>query len=220
MKQIGAASGTFSRAIIANAENAAISARIKIKGDFMADSPNVDEVITYLEGFLSQINFLRPGHDGSLGRDCAMTILRGPDLDDQEGIIGRNEAEVNPDGSAWPDISEKTKKRKLKYYGWDDIAKQTNQMLSLESLAANIDVQADLVTLQYGTGQPPSQSNAPTGYLSNSDKKVTDIEKAVYNYQRGVQFFGANEQDLENVAKVCQENINEFIKETNQANGF
>jgi hypothetical protein len=72
------------------------------------------------------------------------------------------------------------------------------------------------MTMRYGVGDPPATSKAPTGYISASDKRVTDVEKAEIAHHSGRGFYGHNQQDRANVIAVAQENLDQYIRERNQ----
>jgi hypothetical protein len=182
-------------------------------------SSNIDAVIGYLNDFAHSINMRRPGREGSLGKDLAMTIIRGPDSGATGGIMGRIAQEVTPDGSPWPANDPGYAAEKEKKYGWDETNRRTGQMTSQESLYGRTTIEPEVVTLRYGTGQPPSSSRAPTGYMSKSDRATTDEAKAMHAHSAGRGFYGLGAGDGENVTKVAQENVNELIVATNAANG-
>lgn len=186
----------------------------------MADTPNVDEVVAWLDGFAHSITFTRPGRDQSLGRDIAMTIIRGPELNDQAGIMGRCAQGVTPDGAPWPSNSDNPQgkgyaSRKLRKYGWDETNRRTSQMLSQVALYGRTAIEPEQVTLVYGEDRPPDISRSPTGYIDDGDKKVTDVEKATFAHQQGRDFYGIGQGDPENVTTVAQDNVNQMIIEAN-----
>lgn len=186
----------------------------------MPDSSNIDEVTSWLDDFARSIRFDRPGAEGSLGADVAWAIIRGPDSGAQGGIMGRCAQEVAPDGTPWPRNSDEPAgkgyaSKKMKKYGWDETNRRTNQMLSAASLYGKTTIEPEVVTLRYGTDQPPGQSYAPTGHLGDDDAKVTDTQKATWAHQQGRAFYGLGQGDPEAVHAVCQEAVGEMIREAN-----
>ncbi len=154
-----------------------------------------------------------------------MTIIRGPDVGGQGGILGRAADGRGPDGVDWPANTPEYAAAKAKRYGWTEPNRRTNQMLSQTSLYGRTRIEPDQVTLVYGTDTTPVGSAAPSGYLSKSDKSITDTEKAKYAHEgqsakrvkRG--FYGFTEEDRTNVINVAQNSLNDLIRETNQRNG-
>jgi hypothetical protein len=181
----------------------------------MANS-NADQFFGGLDRWLDGFDFNRKGKEQSLGRDVAMTLIRGPDVGAMGGIMGRIADEVTPDGTPWPENEKKYKEEKGKVYGWDEINRRTGQMTSQESLYGRTTIEPDRVTLRYGTDSPPSVGKSPTGHISASDKRVTDVEKAGHATRDGRGFYGFNQEDRANVIAVAQENLDEYIRERNQ----
>ena len=114
-----------------------------------------------------------------------------------------------PEYAAWKD---------KKYgVGPDAYGRRTGQMLSLESLLGEVDVSGDEVTIRYGTGQAPERSSA-SSYISESDKSITDIEKAFFITNSGgkrVTFYKAGAAGREAVAEVLREAVSRAIQEEN-----
>src|SRR5262245_8675734 len=143
----------------------------------MAESSSIKDVVAWLEGFVNSFGFTRPGRDKSLGRDIVNVIIRGPDVGGQGGILGRAAQDCGPEGY-WLDNAKVTKERKQKLDDHQEANRQTGQMLSYVGRYGHTTIEPQLVTLRYGTGQPPTMSAAPTGHLSDQDKKVTATQKA------------------------------------------
>lgn len=181
----------------------------------MADSANVDQVMAFLDDFLHSIQFTRPGIEGSMGKDAAMTIIRGPHATMQGGIMGRCAQEVTPEGRPWPHNSAEYAADKERRYGWSETNRRTNQMLSQESLYGRTRIEPEAVTLVYGTGSPPSSSGAPTGYMSKGDAKTPDTIKAALAHSSNRDFYRANDDDAKNVTAVLQETVNQMIRSCN-----
>jgi hypothetical protein len=192
----------------------------------MPETSNIDEVCRWLSEFAESFDFTRPGEDQSLGRDIALTIIRGPEAGGQDGILGRCTDGTGPDGTAWPANSRTYAAAKQERYGWDEPNRRTGQMLSQQSLYGRTTIEPDQVTLRYGTGQPPSGSAAPSGYSSKADRETPDTLKASLAHsgqsRQRIQrpFYEATREDAENVSATAQENLNEYIRETNQARGL
>lgn len=184
----------------------------------MSDS-NIAAVMASLDAFLDSFNFTRKGVEGSLGKDVAMAVIRGPEQGQMGGIMGRIAAEVQPDGSPMRQNSPEYAARKDREYGWSEVNRRVGQMTSQQSLAADIRVSPDLVELHYGTGEAPDKSVSPNGHISKADRRVTDKEKATFAHQQGRAFFGVGEGDFENCVSVAQASLDEHIKDWNNGNG-
>lgn len=191
----------------------------------MADDFNLDAIAGYLDGLVSSFDFTRRGAEGSLGRDLAMTVIRGPDTGETGGIMGRIAEGVGPDGTPWPENAPEYAAAKEKAYGWSEPNRRVGQMTSFVSLYGRTTIAPDEVVLRYGTGEPPDSSAAPSGHMSDADRARTDVEKAAYAHagqsRKGIKrpFYGVGQGDPENVAKVAQDNLNEMIKEHNSGHG-
>jgi hypothetical protein len=88
-------------------------------------------------------------------------------------------------------------------------------MLSQVALYGRTRIEPEVVTLVYGEDKAPDASYAPSGYLSNQDQAVTDIQKATWAHAAGRGFFGLGQGDPENVHAVCQEAVGDMIREAN-----
>jgi hypothetical protein len=202
----------------------AATVRITIPRALMAAS-NITDVCRWLQQFVESFRFDRPGKDQSMGRDVALTIIRGPDVGGQGGILGRCALGTGPDDTPWPPNAPGYSGEKLEDYGWAEPNRRTGQMLSQQSLYGRTTIEPDQVTLRYGTGQAPSGSAAPSGHLSDQDRETPDTLKASLAHsgqsKKRVQrpFYAAAQEDAENVSAVCQENLNDYIRETNAAHG-
>jgi hypothetical protein len=162
---------------------------------------------------IDEVHFEMPGPGGeSLGKEIAMTIIRGRGRGEYGGIMGRCAQGVTPEGDKWPENSREYADEKRREYGWDETNRRTNQMLSQESLYGRTTVSRDAVRLVYGTGQPPTVSKAPTGHLSDQDRGVTDVEKAAFAHAQGRSFYGMNAEDEANVTAVFLEAVDRHIR--------
>jgi hypothetical protein len=65
----------------------------------MSATSNIAQVVAWLDDFVASFRFDCPGREQSLGRDIAMTIIRGPDVGGQGGILGRCADGTGPDGT-------------------------------------------------------------------------------------------------------------------------
>lgn len=132
---------------------------------------NLDDVAAWVDAAVDSFDFTIAGKDQSLGRDLAGVVA--------DGISERSEpAALDPDGTEWEANEPKYAKRKgKKYDAWQPNVR-TGQMLSVKSLIGGTVVAAQEVELRYGTGQPPD--SARKGDLTESDKSITDIEKAFF----------------------------------------
>lgn len=182
---------------------------------------NADEVVVWIGQFADTFNFSRPGPDQSLGRDVAMAVIRGPEVGQLGGIMGRCVDQTTPNGTPWPENSDNPsghgyRSQKMKKYGWDETNRRTGQMLSQQSLYGRTTIESDLITLIYGEDATPSASVSPTGYISEQDKATTDSDKAKWAHEQKREFYGLGEGDPENVSRVCQASLNEMIREANR----
>ncbi len=101
----------------------------------------------------------------------------------------------------------------------DEPNRRTGQMLSQQTLGAKIKIGPTEIELRPGTDKPPSSSAAPTGLLSDADKKVTDTQKIGFAHEEtptkpARKFYAANDEDRANVIALTQENMNDYIRET------
>lgn len=186
----------------------------------MAQNSNISDVRRWLDQWVKGIDFTRPGKDQSLGRDIAIVIIRGRPGKLLGGIQGRASREhrgASP--TPWPPNSSKPSRwHPGGYKGWkaeryglaDEPNFRSGQMLSQTSLYGQTTIQPTVVTMRYGTGTPPSRSAAPTGYLSDADRRVTDTAKAQYNSPKRP-FYEIDSEDAKAVVEECQEFVNRYI---------
>ena len=107
-------------------------------------------------------------------------------------------------------------------------AEQTNGPDGLHSIVKGDEttIEADLITLRYGTDMPPIQgrgSGSPKQLVTKGDKKRTDNEKAEYAHTGGRwgikrPFYAVGDGDAEAVTEVCRESLDEYIKNANAQN--
>ena len=147
-------------------------------------------------------------------------------------MVRAEQDHAGPDGAVWDPNSTTEppvggyKGWKERKYGWDDEPnRRTNQMLSQTSLFGDkTRIEKHLVTLRYGTDQPPSRSASPNGFISDADRKVTDTQKAEWAHTGGKHghvrgFYGAGDGDAEALCEVAQENLNDYIRESPYGRG-
>jgi len=186
----------------------------------MANTSNIDEVIAYLNDFVDGFDFTRVGADQSLGRDVKNRVV--------ERIAARCALSVGPDGVAWQQNSTKSspwlpggyKQWKEEEYGWPDNPNyRTGQTLSATSLGAASVIRPKEIEVRYGTGRAPTRSYSPNSHIEEADKKVTDLQKAEWAHDGGASgikrpFFGLGEGDDVAIVELCQENLNQYIRES------
>jgi len=187
---------------------------------------NIREVVSHLERFVHGFDFTRPGKDQSLGRDVVNVVVRGPELGQVGGILGRCAEHKDPDGNEWAENSRREPPVPDGYYGFkerkygivDEPNRRTGQMLSEVTLKAKTKIEQMSIEIRPGTDEPPTKSYAPTGYLSKQDMAVTDTDKIRFAHTEtdvkpARRFYAMTLEDARNVRNLCQENLNEYIVE-------
>jgi hypothetical protein len=178
---------------------------------------NINDVVGFLSRFVDSFDFERPGIDQNLGRDVAMKVvhrIHDRSHEERAGVSGirlANESKYK----AWRD----------KKYGVSEPNSGTGQMLSQKSLYGRTTIDSRKVTMIYGTGDPPDRevfgrAVAPAG------EKRTDIEKAyiahtgqsIHKIKRPIYEVGAS--DGAAVSELCQQNLNDLIRETNAESSY
>ena len=184
-------------------------------------TPNIDEVVNWLENLVNSFNFLMPGIDQSLGRDLVNAVAWG--------IADRSATELRgADGTPWPENSDNPpgqgyKSWKARNYGVFDMPNfRTGQMLSLESLKGRPEIDEHTILMHYGTGDPPQTSAAPTGYLSDEDQKITDVEKAQFAHasdeHRPARPFYELDDDIRRAAiEVAADALAQYLTDANNS---
>jgi hypothetical protein len=190
---------------------------------------NIAEVTKWLQDFADSFDFKRPGNDQNLGRDIVhlgAQRIRDRSLQDRTGF-----------GTAWAPNSETPshwapegyRAWKEKNYGTPEPNSRTGQMLSLLSMKGRSTVESKQVTMIYGIDKPPPTGPAfgnPGPKLLERDQKVTDVQKAYFAHtgqskKKVVRpFYQLIDDDGKAIAELCQENLNDLIRETNAANGY
>jgi hypothetical protein len=193
----------------------------------MADTSNIDDVMRFLEQFVEDFNFNRKGEDQSLGRDV---LKRGV-----ERIHDRSTDERKGFGQEWPKNSDTPSKWypegyrlwKDKHYNVEEPNSRTGQMLSKESLAGRSKIESRLITMIYGTNEPPVAAifgDPPERYFER-DQKVTDTFKAYLAHTGQSKkkiiraFYNLEEDDGQAISELCQANLNEMIRNSNAERG-
>jgi hypothetical protein len=119
-----------------------------------------------------------------------------------EGIAERSaDRQCDGLGNPWPKNKEPYRSRKKKKYGEELTNYRTGQMLSIVSLKGDTRIEKNEVTIGYGTAKPPDGSS--TGYLSEADKSITDIEKAYFAARQNRAFFQLDQD-------ICDTNFKRF----------
>ena len=182
------------------------------------ETSNIAEVMAWLSGFVDSFDFTRVGEDQSLGRDVAMKFVerihdRAHEI---KGGAFEEWKENAPAYAAW---------KQERYNVADTPTVRTGQMLSQKSLFGRTTIAAREITMKYGVGTPPDRTS--TGVeLADADTKRTDLEKAYYvhtgqsKHEIKRPFYEVNEMDGRHVSDLCQQNLNDLIRETNAANGY
>ena len=179
----------------------------------------VQEVVQALADWVDEIDFTRKGKEESLGRDCADLIVEEIQTAGLTEHSGADEYWLanEPRYAAW-----KARKYGL---GLDNAPNvRTGQMLSQNSLYGQTTIGPKEVLLRYGTGDPPDRSYTPNGYLSDADKKVTDIQKAEWAHTAHMRpFYAISDVASQAVVAECEDFVIAHVVATNaetQANGF
>jgi hypothetical protein len=184
--------------------------------------------MAFLEGFVDSFDFTRPGIDQTLGRDVkglAAQRIYDRAITTKGGVSG-----------PWPENEPVYAAAKEKRYDTDpqDPNVRTGQMLSQQSIEGRSTVEPKQVTMVYGTntlpnglrdgGALPLKTRGPNKGQPIDDK--TDVEKAYFAHTGQSMhkikrpFYEVNESDAEAVVELCQENLNDLIREKNAENGY
>lgn len=135
---------------------------------------NIDALAAKIQEAIDSFGFrsAAPGGSGDLGEACAKAVaedIHSSALDGQE----------EPDGTQFPDNEDRYAAMKAAKYGRTgrSFGFRTGQTLSVESLMGQVEASDDELTMRYGTGRIVSQSDGGSGYVADSDRQQTDIEK-------------------------------------------
>lgn len=139
-----------------------------------AGDSNINEVAKWLDDTIDGVSFELPGSgpDPTLGHACARAVAK--DIHDSA-----KDVQQEPDATEFPENDDRYAAYKDAKYGRTGRAFgfRTGQTFSMESLMGTISVQPNEVEMAYGTGRPVSKADGGNGYVSESDKDQTDIEK-------------------------------------------
>lgn len=147
---------------------------------------NADSFADWLGGVLDDFDFNSPGVHLSLRDDASSSVA--------EGIQERSKERQCGAKDVWPENEYSYRKDKAEKYGTELTNYRTSQMLSTESLLANVGTTDNgrTAVMQYGTGTAPKTSM--TGYIEDADKLVTDTEKAAFAHELGRPFFQVDQE--------------------------
>jgi hypothetical protein len=152
-----------------------------------------------------------------------------------EKIADRSLTERKGFGEEWPKNSDTPSKWhpegyrlwKEKHYGVSEPNSRTGEMLSQQALYGRTRIEPRLITMIYGENQPPVRvvfGDPAEKYLAR-DQKVTDTFKAYLAHTGRSQkricrpFYNLEEEDGRAISELCQQNLNEMIRESNAARG-
>lgn len=165
---------------------------------------NADEAHAWLDRVVDSFDFARPGVEGSLGRDLAVAAAEGMV---ERSIVDQTERTGSPFLANEP-IYARWKAAK---YDAHQPNVRTGQMLSLQSMLGDVDISPEDVALRYGTGQPPASAFSGVA-LSESDRSITDIEKAFFASEDRP-FYGLDDSIDETLQAVAQEALDRLVEE-------
>lgn len=173
----------------------------------MDSSQNISDYFGKLGRLIGTFDFTRHGQNESMGKDAAGIAA--------EGILDRSVADqAGADGVFPENDPEKYTPWKRRKYGVDLIGFRTGQMISLPSLLGKVEVSPDSVLIHYGTGLAPAESMS-SNYISESDKRVTDTEKAEYFTEKKGRWFALDDKIAGQVREFFADQLGTFIKELN-----
>ena len=164
---------------------------------------NVDDVFAWLTRCVDGFSLAESGRGNSIAETIAQGIEERSDQRQQGADEPWPENSDNPPGKGY-------RSRKRRKYKTDKTNYRTKQMLSRESLLGEVVVNKDSVTINYGTGKPPTAG--AEGYIENSDKQITDIEKAFYAHQLDRPFFELDEQLIDKVFDDFCDELEEHLQ--------
>lgn len=181
------------------------------------NTSNIGQVMGFLKGFVESFDFTRPGIDQSLGRDVKNKAV--------ERIYKRSNDDKRSIDDDWEkNEKEYAKWKEEKYDVIDGPNERTGQMLSQKSIEGRSTIEPRQVTLIYGTNTPPDKCRNG-GEPSKEDKARTDVQKAYYAHTGQSihkikrKFYQLDESDGKAIVGLCQENLNDYIRDSNQQRG-
>lgn len=144
-------------------------------------SSNSDAIADLIDALVDSIDFTTVGANGSLAEDLVDVIATG--------IADRSAQGLDPDGHPWDANEDKYAAYKRKKYDVDRPGELGGQMLSLESLKGRPAISAEKVEMAYGTGEVPPPNARNGAALTDSQRAVTDRDKAGYFTDSGRRFY-------------------------------
>lgn len=159
---------------------------------------NVDDVHRSVMEAITGFNF----HKGGSGWHMVEAVADGI----QERSADRQMAAVQVWYANEP-IYRAWKQRK---YGTDKTNYRTGQMLSRESLLGVVVIDTNTIEIRYGTGRPPAYSE--NGYMEDSDRQTTDIEKAYWASQDDRQFFELDDRIKDHTFQIFTDAFGDHIR--------
>lgn len=168
------------------------------------DLTNFDQHTAWFRNLVDSFNFKLPGKDESVGKDMAnLAAQRMTDRSEQQ--------QGGPDGNIWLANEPKYAAWKRKKYDVHAVGVLTGQMLSHESMLGAVTVDAEEVTMRYGTGEPATRFRGGETY--DVENPPTDRQKAEWFEDGGRKFYGLDERISDELAKTAGEALDEYLAE-------
>lgn len=149
----------------------------------MGYDSNLDAVRRAVELAVFQFDFeSRAAGGGTVGEACQRIIAE----DIHESA---QDVQADPMGQDFPDNDDDYAEFKERVYGRTgrSYGFRTGQTLSVESLMGELSTNGKEATMSYGTGQVVTRSDGGNGYVGDSDRDATDVEKMGYLMDSGRQ---------------------------------
>lgn len=163
---------------------------------------DIDALARDLDALVAGIDFSMPGRDQALGRDLAGVIA--------QGIVDRTVGEQRSvDGSVLKANMPQYRAWKAAKYGSYQPLVRTGQMTSFPSVLGEVTIVSSDVRMRYGTGSAPTSSS--TGYLSDSDRAVTDRDKAGY-VSDDRPFYGLDDRIADAVIEAAGDALDDYLR--------
>lgn len=163
---------------------------------------DIDALARDLDALVAGIDFSMPGRDQALGRDLAGVIA--------QGIVDRTVAEQRSvDGGVLKANVPQYRAWKAAKYGSYQPLVRTGQMTSFPSVLGEVTIVSSDVRMRYGTGSAPTSSS--TGYLSDSDRAVTDRDKAGY-VSDDRPFYGLDDRIADAVIEAAGDALDDYLR--------
>jgi hypothetical protein len=160
---------------------------------------DIDDVGKWLTDTVKEMGFDVPDdRHGTVGMACAVAV--------SDGIQVLAENEAGPDAELWPQNRPRYKRWKERNYPESEGKTnfRTHQMLSRESLMANVDVTREVVTMKYGTGRP-----------SENDRRkdpTPDTKKAELAHEQQREFYAIGEVAEDHVFEMVADALGEHLQ--------